>query len=125
MEQAAFVKKPKNVDNAQPSNVSPSEDFSCASSRQEDTLTEEAKDVFDPKAIRAIRNREAALRSRQQAKARLKALETENAEFQQKVNLLERENMELRKELEKFKAVLQQKNITMEHTEESCRAADF
>ncbi|GJQ15029.1 hypothetical protein GpartN1_g6820.t1 [Galdieria partita] len=125
MEQVAHASKPKNIDNVQASTVSPSEEFSYASSRQEDTLTEETKDVLDPKAIRAIRNREAALRSRQQAKARLKALETENAEFQQKVNLLERENMELRQELEKFKAFLQQKNVRLEHTEASCRATDF
>jgi hypothetical protein len=113
-EQQSAVK----VETAQSSAVaSPSEEPSYASSRQEDALREDAKDSLDPKVIRAIRNREAALRSRQQAKARLKALESENAEFQQRVNLLERENMELRQELEKFKALLQEKNFPSEHTE--------
>lgn len=118
----AEAQKLRIGDNTQHSTVSP-EEFSFASSRQEDVLQEDAKDTLDPKVFRAIRNREAALRSRQQAKARLKALETENAEFQQRLHLLERENMELRQELNKFKAFLQNK-VPLEHNETSCRATE-
>ncbi|GJD12169.1 hypothetical protein Gasu2_62770 [Galdieria sulphuraria] len=58
------------------------------------------KDDIEMRAARIMRNREAAQRSRQNAKAKLQYLEKENKRLRSNLYILERENFWLRKQVE-------------------------
>jgi len=68
--------------------------------KESEKETKDDKSKLDPATLRAIRNREAAMRSRQLAKQHMLNLEKRKAELEAKVETLEKQNSRLRSMLD-------------------------